>query len=247
MQRTFAVVAAAVLVSMNGVGAPAVGDDNTVEPRAWIDVALLLAAAQGAPPMICAMAAQSVREWGWSNWSDAPSTPFSSVAVPRHRNSRDEQLPAADVDRLLSALASSDACVRELSVRLLGGQRGDRVPSALVSRLGSADAPMREIAAFGLGMLQSSSAVDPLLTTLRDAAPGVRANSAWALGRIENGRALAGLAGSGGRRHDRLADRKPVMHLRALVGRAARRCLLRTDQHAAHRRRGGLHFARLRR
>jgi HEAT repeat protein len=156
-----------------------------------VDVAALLAAARGAPPAICSLAADAVRGYGWGDWSDAPSTPLPRTESLRRSDRDGTPLPAADIQRLLEALGSDDACVRELSVRVLGHQDGEPVVSGLLSRLRSNDAPMREVAALGLGLVEPAAAVDPLIQSLRDATPGVRANSVWALGRIENGRALA--------------------------------------------------------
>ena len=123
-----------------------------------LDVAALLTAARGAPPLICALAAQSVHGNNWGNWNDAPATPLSAVAPSSTRDfTRDNgasQLAPADVNRLLDALASSDPCVRELSVRVLGGQRSENVASGLIERLGASDASLREVAALGLGMVQ---------------------------------------------------------------------------------------------
>lgn len=196
MQRVLGVVAVATLISMNGAIA-STGSYENAERAAPLDITALLTAAHGAPPLICALAAQSVRGYGWGDWSDAPYTPLSSVgASVRYRDNGDTKLAQVDVDKLLTGLASDDACVRELSVRLLGGQRNDRdiakgIESALVSRLGSQDASMREVATFGLGLVHTENAIDPLISSLRDATPNVRANAAWALGRIDNGRALA--------------------------------------------------------
>lgn len=189
MQRIIGALTAAMLVSSGGTSnAAATG-------YAPMDVAALLTAAHGAPPMICALAARSVRNYGWGNSGEAPSTPLGAAAMVINRDNGDTQLPQADVDRLFTALASDDACVRELSVRMLGNQRADAVASAFVTRLASPDAAMREVAAFGLGMTQPKTAIDPLIGALRDATPGVRANSAWALGRIDHGRALQPLVG----------------------------------------------------
>jgi HEAT repeat protein len=204
MQRAIGVVAAAVLMSMAGSGQVSVNVDvtpdrgtplNVAGRAAPLDVAALLTAARGAPPLICSLAAQSVRNYGWGNWSDAPSTPLGRLAPLGDRDQRNSAFPAADVERLLAGLASDDACVREIAVRLLGSQKDENVARGLIDRLGAAEAPLREVAAFGLGMLQAASAVDPLIRALRDASAGVRANAAWALGHIENGRALAPLIG----------------------------------------------------
>jgi HEAT repeat protein len=153
------------------------------------DVAAVLAAARGVAPLICAFAAQSLGNGGWG-WYDAPTSPVASDVAQRIRDMGREKLGASDVRLLLDSLSSTDACVRELSVRLLGRQRDTTIVVGLVERLGSRTPETREVAALGLGAIGAKSAVDPLVRTLRDAAPGVRANSAWALGHIQDGRAL---------------------------------------------------------
>ena len=153
------------------------------------DITALLSAARGVPPLICAFAAQSVGNGGWG-WYDAPASPVASEVTSRLRDFGREKLAPGDVRLLLDSLSSTDACVRELSVRLLGRQRDTTIVSGLVERLGSRTPETREVAALGLGAVGAKSAVDPLMRTLRDATPGVRANSAWALGHIQDGRAL---------------------------------------------------------
>ncbi|MDB4893405.1 MAG: domain containing protein [Gemmatimonadetes bacterium] len=196
MQRVLGVVAAAMLVSMNGAIA-AGSREGSSENVAPVDITALLTAAHGAPPLICALASQAVRGYGWGDWNDAPASPLSGVAPVRSRDINESRLSTEDMDKLLTALASDDACVRELSVRLLAGTRNDgstnreMIANALVTRLRSPDVPMREVATFALGLIGPISALDPLIATLRDANAGIRANAAWALGRIDNGKALA--------------------------------------------------------
>ncbi len=118
MQRVLEMVVAAMLVS-NGE-APAVSSFDVFSPvspsfaspaavsgELEVDVTALLAAARGAPPLICALAAQAVRGNGWGDWSDAPSTPLPRSTVV-HSYERDEQqaLSNADVQQLLDALGS---------------------------------------------------------------------------------------------------------------------------------------------
>ena len=160
-------------------------------PLAVQDVAALLGAARGVSPIICAFAAQAVWGGGWGGWYDAPSSPIASDLTSRMRDVEREKFGPSEVRLLMDSLASGDACVRELSVRLLGRQRDEAaVISGLVERLGARAPELREVAAIGLGFLTPRTAVDPLLRALRDATPGVRANAAWALGRIDDGRAL---------------------------------------------------------
>jgi HEAT repeat protein len=200
MQRILGVLTATMLACMSGEAA-ARSTDVTRTSAAPLDVGALLAAANGAPAMICALAAQSVRNGGWNDRSDAPYTPLGDAPSLRdpdeeYRGRNGTQFSAADNEKLLAGIASTDACVRELSLRLVAGQRNNEtVNTALVTRLRSPDAALREVAAFGLGLSQPASAIDPLIAALRDAASHVRANTAWALGRIDNGRALAPLIG----------------------------------------------------
>src|SRR4051812_12508630 len=201
MHRILGVLSATMLACMSGSEAAARTTDDARANAAALDVSALLTAANGAPAMICALAAQSIRNGGWNDRSDAPYTPLGEVPSLRdrdedYRGRNGAQFSAADNDRLLAGLASPDACVRELSVRLVSAQRrNEAVNAALITRLGSTDATMRGVAAFGLGLSQPVSALDPLIAALRDATSSVRANAAWALGRIDNGRALAPLVG----------------------------------------------------
>jgi HEAT repeat protein len=206
MQRVIGlVVASFAFSSLSGVPAVAHTAGSTISLSgldqgrhrgAPVDVAALLTAAKGAPPMICSLAAKAVQGWGWGGWNDAPSTPLAAVASSSSNDEfESDALPAADVQRLMAGLSSDDACVRELSVRLIGTQKAEIVRSELVTRLGSSDPSLRSVAALGLGLVQAQNAVDQLIRTLRDPSTDVRANSAWALGRIENGRALSPLVG----------------------------------------------------
>jgi len=222
MQRTYAFALAAAVISLTGSG-PAFDSDEAmivergtrafdgiierpealVQPADGFDIGALLAAAHGAPPVICALAAQAVRNYGWNDWSDAPSTPLPRTILPdahsRRRNRFDDNdektLSAADVQRLFEGLASDDACVRELSVRLVARAEDSVVAPGLITRLKTGNPALREVAALGLGLVGAEDASDALMAGLRDSEAAVRANSAWALGRIESGRALGALTG----------------------------------------------------
>jgi hypothetical protein len=191
MQRALGFVIATFAFSSLS-GAPADARIATAPTAASIDVTALLAAAHGAPPVICSLASRAISGYGWGNATDAPATPLRATGFDL-TNDGDfgrAPLPAADVQRLLAGLSSDDACVREMSVRLLGTQKAEVVGNDLITRLASPEASLRSIAALGLGLVQATAGVDPLVRTLRDADVDVRANSAWALGRLENGRAL---------------------------------------------------------
>jgi HEAT repeat protein len=196
MLRVLGVLTMAALMSNAGHAPPAPALRVASAAPAAIDVAALLAAARGAPPLICGLAARSISNGNWGWWSDVPASPLGAATRALDGDRRSiEDLPDADVTRVLDAMASDDACVREMSVRLVGHQDESRVAAPLISKLSSPDASVRVVAALGLGLVDAQRAVDPLIGTLRDATAEVRANSAWALGRIENGRALAPLTG----------------------------------------------------
>ena len=73
-----------------------------------IDVTALLAAARGAAPLICGLAAQSVGNGNWG-WTDAPAPPLGAAARPQDNDGRRiRDLSDADVTRLLDALSSDD-------------------------------------------------------------------------------------------------------------------------------------------
>jgi hypothetical protein len=117
-------------------------------PEAAQDIRELISAAHGAPGALCALAARAVGN-GWGSWADAPATPLGRQGQLPARLNRWDQIPPEDEQFLLDSLAAPDACVRELSVRLLGRERSDEVTSGLLSRLSSADSTLRTVAAFG--------------------------------------------------------------------------------------------------
>src|SRR5690349_15880247 len=137
MLRVLGVLTTAALMADAG-HAPAASavrvSTSSTTSAAAIDVTALLAAARGAPPLICGLAAQSVGNGNWG-WTDAPAPPLGAAARPEDNDGRRmRDLSEADVTRLLDALSSDDACVRELSVRLVGHQDESRVAAPLISK-----------------------------------------------------------------------------------------------------------------
>ncbi|MEO8575316.1 MAG: HEAT repeat domain-containing protein, partial [Gemmatimonadales bacterium] len=178
MMKVFGVIVAAVLLSTRNGGGVAdatlpevsgnLGEESAMsDERSAIDVTALLAAARGAPPIICSLAAQSLRGWGWGDGADAPATPLPMTVSLRDYEGRDSKLPATDIDLLLSSLASDDPCVREISIRILGRKGTPAVDAGLITRLTSESQAVREVAAFGLGLSEPASAVDPLIRALK--------------------------------------------------------------------------------
>jgi hypothetical protein len=89
-------------------------------------------------PIACAMAARSVRDWGWGDGVSHPSsTPLASIvsAVNYQLRANAGQLAAEDMVRLKAALASNDPCVRELSLTILATQSDGRASKKTVVRV----------------------------------------------------------------------------------------------------------------
>ena len=190
MPKVLALVVAAALLSSEGsrtavTSMVGLGPERAL-PSAESGITELIGSARGAPPMLCALASRAVR--GFGNWHEAPVSPIK-VSKEKLLTDRPE-LTREDTDFLVQSLSSDDACVRELSVRLVA-RRGDAsVTREFISRLSSPTESVREVAALGLGIQEPGDAIDPLIHALRDAGSGVRANAAWALGMIENGKAV---------------------------------------------------------
>src|SRR3954465_8020341 len=177
MQRVLGfVIATFALSSLSGTPAVANTSDvrgstdaSSTQGTSHIDVAALLPPARGAPPVICSLASRALRGYGWGNGSDAPSTPLRYAFAPSVDNDDDDDndgrdaLPAADMQQLFAALGSDDACVREMSTRLIGNERAAVVSDEPLKRLSAPDAGLRTIAALGLGLVEAPAAVDPLV------------------------------------------------------------------------------------
>jgi hypothetical protein len=89
-------------------------------------------------PIACAMAARSIRDWGWGDGiTDPASTPLASIvsAVNYQLRANEGQLGAEDVLKLKAALASDDPCVRELSLTILATQGDGQVSKKTVVRV----------------------------------------------------------------------------------------------------------------
>jgi hypothetical protein len=86
---------------------------------------------------ICAMAAESVRGWGWGSDEDrGQATPLGSVvsAVNYQLRINSGQLSLEDLARLKLARLSSDRCLRELATSVLDTQKGNAMRKQSVTR-----------------------------------------------------------------------------------------------------------------
>lgn len=89
-------------------------------------------------PIACAMAARSVRDWGWGDGiPDPSSTPLASIvsAVNYQLRANAGQLSAEDMAKLKAALTSNDPCVRELSLTILATQSDARTSKKTIARV----------------------------------------------------------------------------------------------------------------
>jgi HEAT repeat protein len=149
----------------------------------------LLAAVRDIPPVVCGLTAEAASGWGGRGWYDAPSTPLGQETAMRVAYFPRGALRLSEIALLVDSLASPIACVRELSVRLIGRVDAEIVEDRLIERVNRGDSTTREAAALGLGLVRSKKGVETLIRSAGDADNGVRGNSVWALGRIGDGRA----------------------------------------------------------
>ena len=162
-------------IDRRGAGHPA--------PRtgAAVDADRFLAAARGADPVICSLAAAPLGD-RWGNSDSPPAVRDAETALV------DWALKPSIVDRdrivLEAGLRDADGCVRAMAARILAAD--EEGPRILVQALGDDAADTRRVAAQGLGYAEERSSVPALIRRLDDDDAGVRAASAWALGRIED-------------------------------------------------------------
>lgn len=192
----FAVVVALVVLCSPGDRASArVQNAGPGRPDDSTTLAGLLAAARGANPVLCGLAARAVeQEWGDFFPGDVtlPASGGGAVLPTVPALLRMLRNPAV-VTPLGAAIADRDPCVRRLAAPLLGRTRQPRAVELLRNALAEHNADVRAAGALGLGFAQHAGTVAPLIAALRDSAPQVRAMAAWALGEIEDTTARAPL------------------------------------------------------
>lgn len=162
---------------------------RTAAPTAAGDPRSFLAAARGADPVICALAAAPVGN-GWGD-TGAPR-PDDEVGAPLVAWALQPSIDDRDLIILEEGLRGSDDCVRTMAARLLAESEGG--PAILLDVLDDPSPTVRRAAAEGLGFAEAATATAPLARRLADDDDaGVRAAAAWALGRIEDPSAEAAL------------------------------------------------------
>jgi len=176
--------AAAVAITSSGILAPVPGADAT---RPIMDVRGLLAALHGLPGVVCGLAAEAASGWGGGSWMNAPAPPLGPDASARAMRFPRARLTPAEIRLVLDSIASSDPCVRELSVRLVGRLDRAIVEAPLRDRLAASNAvATREAAALALGLVEAKGSIDALQRLLNEESDGLRANAVWALGRLDD-------------------------------------------------------------
>ncbi len=171
---------------------PAQHDDSAA-------VATILAAARGANPLLCDLAASALDQrlqWGnppfWGDfhpgdyWLRNPDPAVAASVRAAFRVLRDPGV----IEPLRRALGDADACVRRLAAPLLGRTRHPQAVAALSAALRDTSPATRAAAVLGLGFAQSQPTVPQLIAALTDRAPAVRRLAAWALGEIANASAV---------------------------------------------------------
>src|SRR5512135_3290027 len=170
------------LVAFAGI----VGGVGTALGSAPDDVARareLLAAAHGAPPVICALAAWTVEQrYGFSAWQPPGGVADSSAALAWALE-RDRHESAASV--LVDGLGDDDPCVREVAARLVARIESRTATDGMLRSLVATSAGTRRAAAVALGLAETTQALDPLIARLGDTDAPVRAAAAWALGGLD--------------------------------------------------------------
>lgn len=155
------------------------------QERPIMNVRGLVAVLHGLPSLVCGLTAEAASGWGGGSWMNAPAPPLGPDASLRLAGFPRARMAPSEITMLIDSLASSDNCVREVAVRLIGRVRASYVEERLIAQLPSSRAtPTREAAALALGLVRSRDAVAPLERLVDDDAVGVRANAVWALGRI---------------------------------------------------------------
>jgi hypothetical protein len=122
-------------------------DRSAADEAAWArDV---LAAAHGAPPVLCALAARTLEHrYGFEPWQSPGGVADTSAALAwaLERTRGEGALPV-----LLDGLGNDDACVREFAARLVARIESRAATTGMLRALGAASAGTRHGAAVALG------------------------------------------------------------------------------------------------
>ncbi len=188
-QLAAALVGVATVVTLTALPRPGSVALGQMAPRDSALAEALLAAARGADPLLCALAARVVKGrfgWGGTHLEAHPLTGSDPQLIELLRVAGNGFRDSAVVNVLRPALDDPDPCVRRFAIPLLGRTRHPSAASTLRRALREPDAATREAAALGLGYADDHGAAPSLIGLLGDDASAVRAAAAWALGEIED-------------------------------------------------------------
>ncbi|HSD31668.1 MAG TPA: HEAT repeat domain-containing protein, partial [Gemmatimonadales bacterium] len=132
--------------------------------RQW--AAEVLAAARGAPAILCGLAAHSAEgRFGSGPWTPPifPSDTSGALAWALGRNHGSEADPV-----LLAGLAADDPCVRTIAARLIARTESPAVTAGLLQALAGQSPGTRSAAAVALGLAGIEAGAGPLVNRLRD-------------------------------------------------------------------------------
>ncbi len=172
-----------------GAGPPVSQERPDTDDLAMVQT--VLAEARGASPLMCEMAAGTMRGNFWWHNREPVADDVRDVLQWVRRDPTD----LAVVPVLAEAMSDPDPCVARTGARLLGRMEHDRANDRLLLALRDTAAQVREMAALGLGVAEPDAALAPLIEVLSgDPGPRVRVMAAWALGELENQEAIESLA-----------------------------------------------------
>lgn len=185
--------------TMRGAGNPAPRADE-----ANADAAAFLAAARGADPVICSLAAVPLGGgWGFDGAPPADAHGAADLVAWALKPS----IADRDLHLLEAGIRDTDPCVQAMAARLLAASHEG--PAILLAALGNDRAETRRAAVEGLGYAEDRRSVAAIIRRLDDVDASVRASAAWALGRIEDPSAESALG-------DALQDPAPTVRIAAI-------------------------------
>jgi HEAT repeat protein len=158
-------------------------------PNERAAVSAVLAAARGANPVMCALAARALdHQFNWGDFRPGydPRGLDGRAVRETLRVTLDVLRDPGLIELLQPALGDADPCLRRIAAPLLGRVRHPDAVQALRRTLREGNPAARESAALGLGYAGDARTVPDLVGTLRDQDADVRVASAWALGQLES-------------------------------------------------------------
>jgi hypothetical protein len=154
----------------------------------------LIAAMRGVNETACELAGMGLRNGGWGGmFAGVFAEQNEERVVEVLRDVLQQEVAAADVPALRTALGDPDACVARTAARILGRARTAGAVGALRDAVRSGGSALLP-GIIGLAHADDLAAAADLRPLLRNDAARVRRAAAWALGSIEDEAAIPELA-----------------------------------------------------